>query len=307
VSDRPGHHSGGVGVFVSDRVSDRVECVEAADDASYLWLKLKDVVLGCPEVYFCVCYMPQKREFKKITPTPTCPYEHLQSDVLKYQGRGAQILLCGDFNARTAEEPDFLRMAELQPFLPNTLDDDDLPDDIPHRRNCDQGTPGSQNWGPVLLEFCQQANLLILNGSTPGDEYGQFTFQTEQGRSTIDYFIASAQCMTAVQSLRVLDEAGRYRSDHNPLFLHFACESLTHAPVPTPSTESGARMRYDVQRAEAYQVALASELQQHFIPLIQHELDVDLLADKFVACLTSAINNTMPHVRKHSGVHSRSN
>ncbi len=89
--------------------------------------------------------------------------------------------------------------------------------------------------------------------------------------------------------------------------VNFACESLTHAPVPTPSTESGARMRYDVQRAEAYQVALASELQQHFIPLIQHELDVDLLADKFVACLTSAINNTMPHVRKHSGVHSRSN
>ena len=82
--------------------------------------------------YFCVCYMPSKRELKKITPTPTCMsgsnmsystlnalYERLQSDVLKCQGRGAQILLCGDFNARTAEEPDFLRMAELQPFLPN--------------------------------------------------------------------------------------------------------------------------------------------------------------------------------------------
>ena len=165
VSDKQAHHSGGVGVFVSDCVSDRVEFMEAADDASYLWLKLKDIVLGCPEV-FVTCL---KREFKKITPTPTCPYERLQSDVLKYQGRGAQILLCGDFNARTTEQPDFLRMAELQPFLPNTPDDDDLPDDIPHRRNCNQGTPGSQNWGSELLEFCQQANLFILNGRTPGD------------------------------------------------------------------------------------------------------------------------------------------
>ena len=52
VRDRPGHYSG---VFVSDRV----DLVEAADDASYLWLKLKDVVLGRPEVYFCVCYMPK--------------------------------------------------------------------------------------------------------------------------------------------------------------------------------------------------------------------------------------------------------
>ena len=113
--------------------------------------------------------------------------------------------------------------------------------------------------------------------------------------------------MTAVQSLHVLEQASRYHSDHNPLFLHFACDSLTHAPAPTPSAESDARMRYDVQTAEAYQVALASELQQHFIPLIQHELDVDLLADKFVACLTSAANNTMPHIRKASGVHSRKN
>ena len=90
-------------------------------------------------------------------------------------------------------------------------------------------------------------NLLILNGSTPGNEYGQFTFQTAQGHSTIDNFIASAQCMTAVQSLHVHEQASRYHSDPNPLFLHSACESLTHAPIPTPSAESDARMRYDVQ------------------------------------------------------------
>ncbi len=52
----------------------------------------------------------------------------MQNVVLEYQGKGAQILICGDFNARTAEEPDFLRMAELQPFLPTALDEDELPD-----------------------------------------------------------------------------------------------------------------------------------------------------------------------------------
>ena len=57
VRDGKGRHSGGVGVFVSSRLKQRVEFVEAAADASYLWLKLKDVVLGCPEVYLCVCYM----------------------------------------------------------------------------------------------------------------------------------------------------------------------------------------------------------------------------------------------------------
>ena len=119
--------------------------------------------------------------------------------------------------------------------------------------------------------------------------------------------MGSPPCMTAVQSLHLLEQANHYHSGCNPLLLHSACESLTRAPVPTPSAESGARMRYDVQRAEACQVARASELQQHFIPLIQHELDVDLLADKLVACLTSAANKTMPHVCKGRVVHSRKN
>ncbi len=60
-------------------------------------------------------------------------------------------MICGDFNARTAEEPDFLRMAELQPFLPTAPDEDELPDYIRQRRNKDLLAPGSQTWGPELL------------------------------------------------------------------------------------------------------------------------------------------------------------
>ena len=56
--DGPGRYSGGVSVYVSDRLHARVELVKTAEDASYLWLKLKCVVQDCPEVYFCVCYMP---------------------------------------------------------------------------------------------------------------------------------------------------------------------------------------------------------------------------------------------------------
>jgi len=53
---------------------------------------------------------------------------------------------------------------------------------------------------------------------------------------------------------------------------------------------------------------LASELQQHFIPLIQHELNVDSLSDKLVACnicLNSAAYDTMPQACKQGVVHSR--
>ena len=105
---------------------------------------MTDVVLGCT----LVCYMPHKKDFvnlQKIIPTAICPYDCLQNDVLEYQSRGAQILVCGDFNARTAEEPDFLKTAELQSFLPTAPDDDELPAYILPRHNQDTAS-GSHTW-----------------------------------------------------------------------------------------------------------------------------------------------------------------
>ena len=64
--DGPGRHSGGVSVYVSDRLHAHVELVKTAEDASYLWLKLKCVVQDCPEMYFCVYYMPAKQHFRTL-------------------------------------------------------------------------------------------------------------------------------------------------------------------------------------------------------------------------------------------------
>ena len=46
-------------------------------------------------------------------------------------------------------------------------------------------------------------------------------------------------------------------------------------------------------------------LQQHFLPLIQQELDVDVLCDKLETCLKSAAQDTMPQACNRQGVHSR--
>ena len=46
-------------------------------------------------------------------------------------------------------------------------------------------------------------------------------------------------------------------------------------------------------------------LQQHFIPLIQQELDVDVLCDRLEACMKSAAQNTMPQACVRHCVHSR--
>lgn len=120
-----GRPSGGVSVYISDRLNTHVEFVKRAEDASYLWLKLKHVVQGCPLLYFCVCYMPDRSKSRLAEHSP---YEHLQSDILKFQSMGAQILDCGDMNARTAEEIDYVRIADLQDFIDVPGDIDELPE-----------------------------------------------------------------------------------------------------------------------------------------------------------------------------------
>ncbi len=72
-------------------------------------------------------------------------------------------------------------------------------------------------------------------------------------QSVIDCFVASEQCMAAIQSLRVLEEASGYSSDCNYFILGVASETLGDAPTPTPSAASDLRVQYDAHKAEAYQ------------------------------------------------------
>ena len=56
---------------------------------------------------------------------------------------------------------------------------------------------------------------------------------------------------------------------------------------------------------EAYRMSLETDLQQNFIPLTHHELNVDLMAEKMVASLLSAASDTMPQTCSKPRVHSR--
>ena len=299
VRDGPGRHSGGVSVYVSDRIKACVELVKTAADGSYLWLKLKHVVLDCPEVYFCACYMPQKITVKGAL---TTPFECLQADIAQFQGNGAQILICGDMNARTATEADFARVSDLSEFVSLPEGIDELPRDIICRRNCDMTLSNSSTWGPELLELCKDTNLLILNGRTQGDLEGKFTYRNTQGSSsTIDYFITSDQCMTVTRSLQVLEAITDVHTDHLPVLLRISCNALaaSHHHTPPPSTD--AKFRYDNQHADAYQHCLAHELHEHFMPMLGHEIDVDRLCDVLITCMKSAQSMTMPQACKRSG------
>ncbi|DBA82897.1 TPA: hypothetical protein ACH3X1_006689 [Trebouxia sp. C0004] len=137
----------------------------------------------------------------------------------------------------------------------------------------------AETWGPELLALCCDANLLILNGRTSGDEIGKYTFGIDpaSGHCVIDYNISSAKCMSAVQSLCVLEDAN-CRTDHFPVQLYVACDTIVAAKAGLPPAPSEPRIQYDAEKADDYQELLVAELQKHWLPHFQQQVDVDMLA-----------------------------
>ena len=262
-------------------------------------------------MYLCVCYMAPS---SSTVNTGTCPYDTLQNDIVDAQNAGGCIIVCGDVNARTAEQDDYTRLADLQHFVDVPEEEAYLGADVPRRSNCDKA-PTSGTWGEELLELCRSTELLIVNGRTPGDHTGRYTFTSPQGQSVVDYFLVSAQHLSSVADMRVMCDA-KYcnlsrdmpydseKSDHFPLQLDLSCSISTPgaAAGSTPSQFSARpQFKYVESQADAYQQCLTAELLMHLVPLLTGAVDVDKVIAILVKCMVQAAEQTLPGKRKRSG------
>ena len=68
-----------------------------------IWLKLHNIGLSETTTYLCAAYISQaESEYYQDD-----YFNNLYSDISYFQAQG-KVLLCGDFNARTGVEPDFI-------------------------------------------------------------------------------------------------------------------------------------------------------------------------------------------------------
>ncbi|KAK6188627.1 hypothetical protein SNE40_004767 [Patella caerulea] len=101
----------------------------------------------------------------------------------------ADVLLCGDFNARTSSLNDFI-CNDNGSYLP-IYDDYRLDVNIQQRYSRD-GVIDTR--GRELIDTCIGNQLRFLNGRVLGDLFGNYTCYTPNGCSVVDYAIAS-DCM----------------------------------------------------------------------------------------------------------------
>ena len=139
-------------------------------------------------------------------------FDRLIDSVLHVENKSqnkCNILICGDFNSRTSTNVDFVfdDDSSHMPVLP----DEYISDNYMQRYSQDQGHVN--NNGLLLLEFCKQTGVRIMNGRVGNDiGVGRYTFIGQRGCSLVDYVLASQELFNFVSEFEV--QGPNILSDH---------------------------------------------------------------------------------------------
>ena len=141
------------------------------------------------------------------------------------------VIIAGDLNARIGQENN--NESVDIPFLADILPQADvITSDLAERSACDLTI---NPHGRKLLKICNDLNLHVANGRTPGDLLGNFSCYTNNGLSTVDLVVADSQMIHKIKQLKIL--APEYTSVHGPVFIKIYCDlelSQRASSVPLP-------------------------------------------------------------------------
>ncbi|CAG2220031.1 unnamed protein product [Mytilus edulis] len=130
------------------------------------------------------------------------------NDLERSSSKG-DILFCGDLNARTSTEEDYIAQDSSR-YLP--LFESYKPDNqIRFRKNCDE-TLDSR--GKEIIDLCISNQMRVVNGRCMGDLLGHFTCFNTHGQSTVDYLIANERLFNQILYFRVSEFVSTFSDCH---------------------------------------------------------------------------------------------
>lgn len=263
-----GHAHGGVACYVKPWLRHACTVARKHEELGILWVRV-DGVCSRP-LFVAICYLPPQASSYYKAAGAADLLDHfavLQSDAAAF-GASGDVMLVGDFNARTGARTevdgvwDGLQGAGVVLPPAHGMRMGVLPD----RASMDSSNPVTAQ-GKLLLDLCRTGGLAILNGRTPGDAAGAFTFVKPRkqpgvvpaepavlARSVIDYVIVSPAlvfdeqgackpgCDMHVGPGTLLPQApGGHKFDHLPVS---ATVDIGRRPEPAPMPEGRRAQRY---------------------------------------------------------------
>ena len=137
-----------------------------------------------------------------------------------------EIILCGDFNSRISNLPDFIEHDYNcnDGFIP--LPEDYIPDNLRKRNSQDTKT---NNYKRLFLDILTNNSIHILNGRTLGDFKGSYTCIQYGGSSVVDYFIISSGLKKNIKYMDIMPFT--IFSDHKPLCIILNVGSMPYSKM----------------------------------------------------------------------------
>lgn len=189
---------GGLGILIKSNIKRGIEILKN-QSVDYQWIRLdKNYFHFTRNIFLCLAYIiPATSHYagQMSIDVLSC----IENDIINNYSDKGHIMICGDLNARTGSELD---------FIPNDLNDVHQPIDPEYESDlvlqCRKSYDAKvDERGKQILEMCISQKLRILNGRMFGDTLGKFTCYKPNGNSVVDYVIMSEDLMETTLNFRV--------------------------------------------------------------------------------------------------------
>jgi hypothetical protein len=177
---------GGIACYIRKSISPHIQLHKIDPLNQFIWIEILDT--NAKKMYIQIfCFAPINSTFyKKNNLDNDCPYNNLEQDIYNLKSEG-NILLLGDFNARTATKQDTLLSTDSN-HNPLWLDEDFVLSNSYKRSSKDL----IENlFGTELVNLCSSQDLIICNGVMKWPNSNHMTCIHGLGSSFIDYMISN--------------------------------------------------------------------------------------------------------------------
>lgn len=182
---------GGLALYIKQNIRKGIKIVRNTSP-DIIWIKLDHSFFNLPkDIFVAFIYISPKSSqyFIRNNLDLESVYNTLENDCAEFSKKG-NICLLGDFNAHTADQPDFIVSDESDDKFLN-LPFESYSSDAPQKRKNVDTHPLDES-GKLLISLCKSASLQIQNGRCRGDTKGSYTrFPLHNSNanepSTIDY------------------------------------------------------------------------------------------------------------------------
>ena len=238
--------AGGLAVFVKNEIRHLVEPIANHNEDS-IWIKIcKGQSMENKDIFIGTCYISPTQNKNSQGSLDTFFEEAKQ-----FSEKG-HVILQGDFNARTAHVPDFIKKDKL--------------DDVFHIENYEEPTLRNSEdkktckRGLNVIDQCKSFDYLILNGRKTGDIFGKCTSFQWNGSSVVDYALVSRNIFEKITYFTVGDYLP-WLTDHCPINFKLSLNHWVAPNIEPPAsvTEIPVKFRWDESTKDKFVEYLQNE------------------------------------------------